>query len=258
MKLTDQPVHIITTRNEIDKDLYAKYMKVFQNPEGLENICRDLEHDSAITPLLPYINAELSNPYAHLMELFFRIKISQALLRNQYISTDLFLQNFITLGITAVIDTNFDIFGIKDLGARFLSEIVNKFQDSYPGLRERLADHFAAIFSDKRIVSFFDKRQSPIQRKIGAAMALYYLGPEIVRHQILPKIPEFLDRINQMGSDGNKLKAILLKLSGDCFNYDTRMSIEKNGTPQLPENLRKMYNSIAKYFGMDFFIYSAR
>lgn len=225
------------------------------SPE-VDVLCKNMEKDSAISPILPYIMHELSSDYTQHQDLILRIKIAEALIQNNFIPIENYLISLINLAITGINETSCEFIPIKDLAAKFLDNLIIKFTPQFPTLRQRLADHFSTIF--------LDKTQLNISRKVGSAIALSYIGQEIVKDVILPKIPELLARIYQRRTVANeladisKLKSILLKLSGECFNRDTYDAIQKTGSPRLPPEIAELYNNLATYFGLDLFIYSAR
>jgi transcription initiation factor TFIID subunit 6 len=267
--LSDQSVQITSSRNEVLEDLYKKYAELIKDNPSQESVeklrlYRELSKDAAIAPLLPYFRNYITTipitrdrNYPQLLS--DRISLIRALFKNKNISLHNELTQFIGLCITAITfntqEPLFEYVSLREDAAELLRDIIYKFSDSYTNLRKRILDYLLITFLEKK---FFPS-------KLGAAIGISIIGPELIRSLLIPKMPEVLNSCYeraQRETDARiqylKFKAIIMRICGDCFNADTLEALEKTGSTALPEDVAKMYNDLIPFFGTEFFMYAAK
>ena len=268
MKLSDQNVQIISSRNEILDELYQKYAPLIspQSSERIAQNCerlyKDLSNDAAITSLLPYFRAYLTKPYninedeKTIVNSFQeKINLIRALFNNPNISLDSDLTQFIGVCLSALTisfkDPLFEYTTLRENAALMIKDIVSKYSESYPDLYSRTVDQLVSIY--------LEKKHFPM--KMGAAIGISIVAPEFVKLVIIPKIPQFMELFKESKNISDeqriqfyKFRAVLMKICGDSFSNDLKNSDPK-GT--LSEEDAEMYNKLIPYFGTDFFKYSA-
>lgn len=267
LKMSDQSVQITSSRVEIPQSLYSEFKQVLEPTLKIDHqILMKLESDATIQPLLPFIMPNISSPIPmspqYVETVMNRIHVCRRLFMNKNIDVDAYLNEFVSLGLTALISQTSDRFptdsyALRETAADFLNMIIQGRESTYPDLKKRIADYLLYIF--------FSRHKPSCIQKLGAAIGIATIGPEIIRHVFIPALPAFFQKLHDTADIKDyrmnfpKLKAVVMSICGECFSYDTNLAREAagGGIPKLPEEVAEMYNNLIPIFGTDFFMYAS-
>ena len=268
LKLSDQPVTMITSKLMVTKELQTFFFKAIETikkqvtssssiiiPE-FDNLTKTLSTDSAIQPLLQFFIRFLYETYIFQgrvsSQIQYALTILEALFSNPNLDCEPFLFNFISITMTIMIHQNIaddslnGSLSIRSQASDFLGIIVKKYSNKagYEKLQQRIAEHLFSVILDNRV---------PTISQFGATLGLYSIDPGVFRNYLIPNIDLIIQRLQAelkqgdptLRSNAMHLYAAILRICGLCYYHDI-VNLESS------EDIAKIYSKAVAFFGNDF------
>ncbi|KAL9244009.1 hypothetical protein vseg_017830 [Gypsophila vaccaria] len=152
-----------------------------------------LATDAGLHPLVPYFTCfvadEVSRGLGDFNLLFALMRLVRSLLRNPHIQIEPYLHQLMPSVVTCLVakrlgnrmaDNHWEL---RDFTAKLVASICKRFGHAYNNLQPRLT---------KTLVNAFLDPKRAITQHYGAIQGLAALGPNVVRHLILPNLQPYL------------------------------------------------------------------
>lgn len=248
-ELSDQSITFLNSSYQLPQKLFDFFNSSIteDKSENVNQILEEISNYPAVQPLVPlymrYFRKMLAtNSLDNSLRM---IQIINALLHNQTLNLDPYIQNFTSIVLTLYLSPNLICNDISQ--NHCLENVVSRYNSKE--FKFKIAES---------LTNYVFSSSPSINSKYGALLGIQELGQEVFKLYLLPNLTHVLEDLENKLNDQSERYEIRFQVS-KVKNLLFQMCVKAfNSEPQpIAKSMEEMYTNVAKYFGYDnFYIFA--